>query len=64
MAVVSSSDGEAVALALPLLEVAPGVKLFSLLVLVSPEGEVAVALLLLPAPALVTKEIALDWLEL
>lgn len=48
--VVGESPDEAVAVALPLLEVAPGVYTVWLLLLDSPVGEVAVALLVLPAP--------------
>jgi hypothetical protein len=50
--------GDAVAEALPLLDVAPGVKMLSLLWLL-PAGDVAVALLLAPAPVSLTNALAL-----
>jgi hypothetical protein len=50
---------EALAVDSPLLEVAPGENVVPLLLLVSPVDKVAVALLLLPAPVLSTKELEL-----
>ena len=62
---VVAPDGVVEAEALPLLEVAPGVKLDWWLLLVSPVGEVALAPLLEPAPSLSTNEVELlELLEL
>jgi hypothetical protein len=60
--VVGEAPDEAVAVALPLLEVAPGVYTVWLLLLDAPVGEVPVALLVLPAPLSEVDEV--DWAEL
>ena len=56
---------EPIATALPLLEVAPGVKIDSLLLLFSPVDVMTVALLVLPAPASlrIELELAVAWLN-